>query len=112
MLGTAVIHTTPGETMPAYVLIDIDIQDSDRFGQYVDAITPMLEAADARAVSFDPNPSILEGDWTPSTIVVLEFPTKTAADRFFAADEYQPLRTLRHSIATTNIVITETAAAE
>lgn len=96
--------------MPAYVLIDIDIQNSDRFGQYVEAITPMLEAADARAVSFDADPSVVEGNWTPSTIVVLEFPTKTAADEFFASDEYQPLRTLRHSIATTNIVISETAA--
>ena len=97
--------------MPAYVLIDIDIQDSDRFGQYVEAITPMLEAADARAVSFDAAPSVVEGDWAPSNIVVLEFPTKSAADTFFASDEYQPLRSLRHSIATTRIVIAETAAA-
>jgi uncharacterized protein (DUF1330 family) len=98
--------------MPAYVVIDINIRDSDRFGQYVEAITPMLEAAGARAVSFDADPSVLEGDWTPSTVVILEFPTKDAADTFFASDAYQPLRALRHSIATTNIVIAETAAAE
>jgi len=98
--------------MPAYVVIDIDIRDQDRFGKYVEAITPLLEAADARAVSFDPEPSVVEGDWTPSTVVILEFPTKAAADTFFKSDNYAPLRTLRHSIATTNMVIAETAAAE
>lgn len=98
--------------MPAYVVIDIDIRDSDRFGQYVEQITPMLEAADARAVSFDPDPSALEGDWTPSTVVILEFPTKAAADTLFGSDAYQPLRELRHSIATSKIVIAETAATE
>jgi uncharacterized protein (DUF1330 family) len=98
--------------MPAYVVIDIDIRDSDRFGEYVEAITPQLEAADARAVSFDPQPAVVEGDWTPSTVVILEFPTKTAADTFFKSDSYAPLRALRHSIATTNMVIAETAGVE
>lgn len=97
--------------MSAYVVIDLTIHDSDRFGEYVEAITPMLEAAEASAVSFDAQPSVVEGDWTPSTLVVLEFPTKAAAETFFAADAYQPLRAIRQAAAATNMVIAETAAA-
>jgi uncharacterized protein (DUF1330 family) len=72
----------------------------------------MLEAADARAISFDPDALVIEGSWKRSTLIMLEFPTTAAADTFFASVDYAPLRELRRSIANTSMVVAETASTE
>ena len=50
---------------------------------------------------------MLEGNWRPRRLVLFEFPGMDAARRLFTSDEYAPLKELRWSCSTGDIVIVE-----
>jgi hypothetical protein len=50
---------------------------------------------------------LLEGDWTPTRLVVLEFPTAGHATRWHDSDEYKPLKELRHTAADVDLVLVQ-----
>jgi uncharacterized protein (DUF1330 family) len=47
---------------------------------------------------------VLEGDWTPSRLVVLEFENLDAAKAFYESEQYVEARKLREGAATLNMV--------
>jgi uncharacterized protein (DUF1330 family) len=49
----------------------------------------------------------LEGNWTPSRLVVLEFPTSAQAKQWLNSKEYSAARKLRHQTATTQMIVVE-----
>ena len=50
---------------------------------------------------------VLEGGWVPNRIALLKFPDMAAVKAFLSDPEYQPLKSLRHSIADTQMVAVE-----
>ncbi len=50
---------------------------------------------------------VLEGNWTPKRIVVLEFETAQKAKECMESEEYQPVKQLRLESANTNMVVVE-----
>jgi uncharacterized protein (DUF1330 family) len=95
--------------MAAYVVIDLDIADQAGFQQYVDGVTPLIEKAGARNVLTDGDALVLEGDWTPPTLVIHEFRDRAAVREFWDSPEYQPLKELRRKYSTVKVVVGETA---
>ncbi|MDQ1043017.1 DUF1330 domain-containing protein [Streptomyces sp. V4I2] len=86
--------------MPAFIVIDIDVTDPAGFQQYVAGIVPLMERAGARRVLAAGDAVALEGDWKPSILVVLEFPSEAAVQEFWDSEEYQPLKELRRKSST------------
>lgn len=95
--------------MPAYVVIDLSIADPAGFQEYVDGVMPLLEKASARNLLVDDSVLVLEGDWTPSTLVVHEFADRAAAQEFWDSPEYQPYKELRRRYSTVKVVVGEAA---
>jgi uncharacterized protein (DUF1330 family) len=95
--------------MTAYVVIDLNIADPAGFQQYVDGVTPLIEKAGARNVLIDGDALVLEGDWTPETLVIHEFADKAAVQAFWDSPEYQPFKDLRRKYSTVQVVVGETA---
>src|SRR5262245_33678800 len=93
--------------MTAYVVIDLEITDYDAFMQYVDGVTPLIEAAGGRVLLMDNNPTVLEGDWKPARLVLHEFPSRAVLQAFHDSPQYQPLKALRHRSSTAQIVVGE-----
>ena len=93
--------------MAAYVIVNITIRDPMRYEEYKRLATPTVEAYggryDARGGSVD----VREGGWTPSRLVVLEFPTVERARAWWDSPEYAPAKAVRQSCADTQLVITE-----
>ena len=50
---------------------------------------------------------VLEGDWIPKRIVVLEFPTAARAKEWLNCEEYREPRKMRHRTAKTNMILVE-----
>jgi uncharacterized protein (DUF1330 family) len=94
--------------MTAYVVIDLNIADPAGFQQYVDGVTPLLSKAGGRNVLTDGEALVLEGDWTPSTLVIHEFADKSAVQAFWDSPEYQPFKDLRRKYSTVQVVVGET----
>jgi uncharacterized protein (DUF1330 family) len=50
---------------------------------------------------------VREGGWSPSRLVILEFPDLERARAWWSSPEYAPAKALRQSCADTQLVITE-----
>lgn len=81
--------------MPAYVIVDIDVTDPERYEQYKAATPATLEAAGGRFLVRGGEITILEGDWQPSRLVVLEFENLAAAEHWYESAAYQAAKKLR-----------------
>ena len=81
--------------MTAYIVIDLDIADPEGMQEYIQAAAPLIVRMGGRMVGFDPQVRVLEGDWKPASLVLIEFPDQPAAQAFWDSAEYQPLKVLR-----------------
>jgi uncharacterized protein (DUF1330 family) len=93
--------------MSAYVVIDLDVTDAEGFQQYIDGVNPLIDKVGARNILVDPSAETLEGDWTPPTLVIHEFPTKQAVLDFWNSPEYEPFKDLRRKYSTVKVVVAE-----
>jgi uncharacterized protein (DUF1330 family) len=93
--------------MPAYLIVETDIHDPEQYEQYK-AVTPaVVAAAGGRFVVRGGELAVLEGDWNPARLVVLEFEDLDAAKRFYDSPEYQEAIKLRRGAANLNMVAVE-----
>ena len=93
--------------MPAYVIINVTVQDPARYEEYKQLAPPSISAYGGRYVARGGLVEVCEGDWTPSRLVVLEFPSLDRARAWWASPEYASAKALRQSCAEAQLVITE-----
>jgi uncharacterized protein (DUF1330 family) len=93
--------------MPAYVIVETDIQDPEQYEQYKAASPAAVAGGGGRFVVRGGELAVLEGDWEPTRLVVLEFENLDAAKRWYASAEYQAAKQLREGAATLRMVAVE-----
>ena len=72
--------------MPAYVVVETDVTDPERYEQYKAAAPAAIAAAGGRYLVRGGELAVFEGDWQPSRLVVLEFEDLAAARRWYASE--------------------------
>ena len=90
--------------MSAYVLVDVDVNDPARYETYKPLAHAAITRYGGRYLARGGETAILEGDWTPGRVVVLEFPTLDAARSWFDSPEYRAARDAREGAARMNMV--------
>jgi uncharacterized protein (DUF1330 family) len=90
--------------MPAYVIVETDITDPERYERYKAASPGAVAAAGGRFVVRGGELAVLEGDWQPSRLVVLEFEDLAAAKRWYDSERYREARRLREGAARLRMV--------
>jgi uncharacterized protein (DUF1330 family) len=96
--------------MPAYVIAAVtDAWDPDKLAQYREGNTAVVAEHGGRFVARGGSHVVLEGEWDPKRLVIIEFPDVDAARGWYESDGYAPLRELRRSASTTDIVVVEGA---
>ena len=94
--------------MAAYVIAVVtDAWDQEKLVQYREGNTKVVAEHGGRFVVRGGEQELLEGDWDPLRIVVIEFPDMDAARGWYQSDGYAPLRELRRSASITNIVLVD-----
>jgi uncharacterized protein (DUF1330 family) len=93
--------------MPAYLIVETKITDPDRYEHYKAAAPAALAAYGGRYVARGGETAVLEGEWDPVRLVVLEFPDLESAKRFYDSPEYGEARKLREGAAELNMVVVE-----
>lgn len=88
--------------MTALVLIDLTIHDLPAMERYEGPTGALMAQFGGKLLAKELKPEIYEGAWSPTWLVVLEFPSRAAVAQFYAAEEYQPLKALRNAAATSN----------
>lgn len=93
--------------MPAYIIVETDIHDPEQYERYKQASPGAVAAGGGRFVVRGGELAVLEGDWRPKRLVMLEFEDLEAAKRFYASPEYQEAKRLREGAANLNMVAVE-----
>ena len=93
--------------MSAYLIADIVLHDAERYQEYVANVPALIEKHGGVYRVRGGHSEVLEGGWTPSRLVVLEFPDRAAAQGFYNDRDYEPYKALRHSISDCSVVIVE-----
>ena len=94
--------------MPAYVIACVkDAWDQDKLIEYRERNTDAVANHGGRFVARGGQQEILEGEYKPIRVVVIEFPDLEAARGWYESDEYAPLRELRRSASDTDILVVE-----
>ena len=81
--------------MPAYVIVEVDVSDPERYEQYKAASPAAIAAGGGRFLVRGGELTVLEGDWQPSRLVVVEFEDLAAAERWYESEAYQAAKKLR-----------------
>jgi uncharacterized protein (DUF1330 family) len=77
-------------TMPAaYVIVDLQITDPERFKAYMAAAPATIRAAGGEYLVRGGRFETLEGDWHPSRLTVLRFPNMTQAKAWYDGELYR-----------------------
>jgi uncharacterized protein (DUF1330 family) len=91
----------------AYVIVDIDVTDRVRYEEYKRQAEATVTAFGGRYVVRGGETHVLEGDWEPSRLVMLEFPTMERALEWWGSDEYRGPKELRHATARSRMMVVQ-----
>src|SRR5947199_330099 len=94
-----------GARMPAYVIVDVHVTDPVRYETYKPAAAATVAAYGGRYLARGGAVEVLEGDWQPGRLVILEFPDAARAHAWLESEEYREPRALRHATARSNMVL-------
>jgi uncharacterized protein (DUF1330 family) len=95
--------------MKAYIIVDVKITDPELYESYKKLTPASLQPFQGKFIVRGGNCDVLEGDWEPGRIVVLEFPDKEKAKAWWSSDVYAPAKIIRQAASTTKMIVVEGA---
>ena len=93
--------------MNGYVVIDTEVIDQDAFAEFVERIPEAMAANGGRFAARGGRTEVVEGDWSPQRLVIMEFDSYDAARAFIGSAEYRALGELRSRALRSNVVVIE-----
>jgi uncharacterized protein (DUF1330 family) len=93
--------------MKAYLVLDLTIHDFPGFAPYISAIPAFIARHGGRYIVQGAEPTVMEGDWAPERMVILEFPSRQNAKAFLDDPEAQALFAVRRSTTTSKLVLVD-----
>ena len=95
--------------MKAYVIALETIHDQTMFAEYAKGVAATLAPFEGRFVARGGKFTVLEGEWQHPRTVIIEFPSREAAEGWYQSADYQEIIGLRHQSSKGNLVILDGA---
>jgi len=93
--------------MLAYVVAAIDIVEPTGYDAYRSKVLATVQAHGGRFLVRGGAITVKEGTWPRARMVVLEFPSRAAAEGWYASPEYQAILPLRLQAGRGEVVIVD-----
>ena len=93
--------------MNGYLILDLSIKNIETFMEYIEKIPAFIKKHGGRYIVQGVEPEVMEGDWHPERVVVLEFPSREKAKEFLQDPEAQSLFAIRHTSTTSKLILVE-----
>ena len=91
-----------------FMLVDVDIHNIDEYKKYLEKVKPMVEKFGGKYLIKGGKIDAKETDlWKPKRIVLVKFPNKSSALKWYNSEEYRALKNLRLNNASSNILFIE-----
>jgi uncharacterized protein (DUF1330 family) len=94
-------------TMPAYVVVNVDVRDPVRYEDYKRLAGPTIALYGGRYLSRGGPSVALEGSVVPRRMVILQFDSAERAKQWWSSSEYREARGIRQSCAGTDMILVE-----
>jgi uncharacterized protein (DUF1330 family) len=95
--------------MSQYAIFDVTITDLEKYKDYMQKVKPVIEAAGGKYLVRGGPHTVHEGNWNPTRLVLLEFPSAEAMRSFYESPDYRALKAMRESCSRANLVSVEGA---
>lgn len=96
--------------MAAYLIADVDITDDEAFEEYRREVPATEARYGGRYLGRGGATTVLEGDWEPHRLVIVEFPDMASLMAWYTSPEYSRLKAIRERSARTRIIAFEGVA--
>lgn len=93
--------------MVAYVIADVEVTDPVEYEDYKQMVPATLAAYGGKFVARGGKTAVLEGEWRPKRLVVIEFESVERAQAWWASPEYRAARELRQRTSIGSLVVVE-----
>ena len=93
--------------MAAYAVVDVRVTDPDRYAEYRKKAPQTIAQYGGRYLARGGTLEVLEGEWSPQRLVLLEFESIERLREWYDSPEYARLKKLRTETSSTEFVIVE-----
>ena len=93
--------------MVAYFVAQIKWDSPDAREAYIRGLSGMVEKHGGRFLVTSSDARVVEGEWLPGRLVVVEFPTRAALRAWYDSEEYRPILELRLKGSRSNAIVVE-----
>ena len=90
--------------MAAYMLVDCSVTDPAKYEEYKRVAQAVIAQHGGRYLARGGETVVLEGNWQPNRVVIVEFPDLQRAQAFYDSPEYRAARQARAGAATMNMI--------
>jgi uncharacterized protein (DUF1330 family) len=93
--------------MPAYIVVEVEVEDPIRYEDYKKMVPPSLAEYGGRFLVRGGQVENLEGTWSPKRLVITEFPSVEQAKAWWSSPEYADAKALRQATAKSQLIVVE-----
>jgi uncharacterized protein (DUF1330 family) len=93
--------------MAAYLIADIDVHDPQAYEEYKAKALSTVKQFGGRYLARGGSQEVLEGSWTPTRLVLLEFPDMATLQAWYSSSEYAIAKPFRLANARSYVVALE-----
>ena len=93
--------------MTAYVIVDIEVTDPAGYEEYKKLAPATIERYGGKYLARGGRTETLEGDWSTSRLVILQFESLEQAKKWVNSEEYREPRKMRHATTKSKMIVTE-----
>jgi uncharacterized protein (DUF1330 family) len=92
--------------MTAYLIVDTNIKNPEEYEEYKKLVVPIAQQYGGTYRVRGGDMEVLETDlWTPTRMVIIEFPDMYSARAFVNSEEYAPVKLIRRNNAECTLAI-------
>ena len=92
---------------PAYIYVEMTINDPERFKDYTKLLAPAVQAAGGRYLVAGVRPEVVEGEFEAHRVVIIEFGSVERAQNFYHSATYQAAKQKRQGAADFKLLLLE-----
>jgi len=93
--------------MSAFIIATETVKDEAKFARYRKEVLPTIEAYGGKFIVRGGKLTTLEGEWPHPRLVIIEFPSRAAAEGWYESPAYQKIVSLRLESTAGSVIIVD-----
>ena len=93
--------------MAAYIIFDVEVTDPTAAEGYLKLANESLTPFQSKTIVHGVMVEVLEGDWEPKTLVMVEFESMEQARQWYMSPAYTKAKDILRRAASSNVILVE-----